>query len=176
MTRPPPGLEIRREHPEDADRIFEITQQAFTGMPFAAGDEGVLISRLRKSGDLTLSLVALLDRRIVGQVTFSPARCANGSRPWFAVGPVSVLPAIQGQHVGSALIEKGLQQMRQRGALGCILTGNPDYYQRFGFVPAAEYAPSNEPAEYFMLKALARQPAKGRFEFHPAFYAEGADS
>ena len=115
MTRPPPGLEIRGEHPEDADRIFEITQQAFAGMPFAAGDEG-------------------------------------------------------------ALIEEGLQQMRQRGALGCILTGNPDYYQRFGFVPAAEYAPSNEPAEYFLLKALARQPAKGRFEFHPAFYAEGADS
>lgn len=173
MSGSPPELLIRPESPEDADTIYALTQQAFADMPFSDGDEGALIGRLREAGSLSLPLVAVLDQRIVGQVTFSPAQFSDGSQPWFALGPVSVLPALQGQHIGSALIEEGLDQLRQRNALGCILTGNPNYYQRFGFESAAECAPAAEPAEYFMVRTLLRKPQQGTFAFHPAFYAEG---
>ena len=87
-----------------------------------------------------------------------------------------MLRALQRRHIGSALIEAGLTQIRQQGALGCILTGNPEYYRRFGFELCAEHLPINESEEYFMLKPFGSKPARGRFEFHPAFYEEGVDS
>ena len=61
----------------------------------------------------------------------------------------------------------GIQNL---GALGCILTGNPAYYKRFGFEIAAANCPENEPQEYFMLKTLNGEHPEGRFKFHEVFY------
>jgi putative acetyltransferase len=119
-----------------------------------------------------LSLVAAIEQKVVGQITFSHATVADGSGPWFALGPVAVAPQLQSQGIGSALINRGLAEIACQGALGCILTGNPDYYQRFGFVLAPQHVPDNEPAEYFMLKLLASTPPLGAFAFNRAFYGE----
>ena len=43
------------------------------------------------------------------------------------------MAVVQVLAVGAAVIEAGLAQIRSWGALGCILTGNPVYYRRFGF-------------------------------------------
>ncbi len=168
------ALQIRAETPADRAAIYNLTQAAFEGQPYADGDEQDVIDRLRDRDALTLSLVALQGQTIVGQVTFSPAQHDDGSGPWFALGPVAVWPQHQGQGIGGALIRAGLEDLRTRGALGCILTGNPAYYERFGFAPAGAHAPANEPAEYFMIKPLAASSIAAtpisRFTFHPAFY------
>ena len=52
-------IEIRREQPDDALAIHELTRIAFHDMPFSDGDEHHLIDRLRGQGVLTLSLVAV---------------------------------------------------------------------------------------------------------------------
>lgn len=165
-------LTLRAEQPQDLPGIHQLTRLAFSGRPYAGGDEQDVIDRLRRAGALTLSLVAEVDGQLVGQVTFSPAQLSDGSGPWFALGPVSVLPEFQGKGIGAALIRKGLTQIQAGGALGCILTGNPDYYRRFGFELAPRNTPAEEAPEYFMLKLLGAPAADGVFAFHPGFYGE----
>jgi putative acetyltransferase len=163
-------IEIRRESPRDVTAIHELTRQAFRDMPFAGGDEQEVIDRLRSSGCLVLSLVAVIEQKVVGQVTFSNATVADGTSPWFALGPVAVAPHLQAMGIGSALINRGLAEIKDLSALGCILTGNPNYYQRFGFVLAPRNVPANEPPEYFMLKLFTPRQPSGAFEFNKAFY------
>lgn len=173
MPRPPTHLLLRRESEADEATIRRITDAAFQDMPYASGDEAAIVDRLRRSGGLALSLVALLDGDRVGHVAFSPAMAADGSAPWFALGPVSVLPDRQRQGVGSALIRRGLKQLADDGALGCILVGDPKYYERFGFKLAPEQAPSPDYAPYFMLRCFSStQPPTqpiGVLSFHEAF-------
>jgi putative acetyltransferase len=164
-------VEIREEQSADYEDIHTLTELAFRGRPYAGGDEQDVIVRLRSAGDLTLSLIAVIDSKVVGQITFSPATVADHSQPWFALGPVSVLPEFQGKGIGSQLINAGLSRIVDLGALGCILTGNPAYYQRFGFDFSPQNCPQNEPAEFFMLKLLAIDRPIGIFQFHSAFYA-----
>jgi putative acetyltransferase len=165
-----PDAVIRDEQSTDHQAIHSITEIAFRGRPYAGGDEQDVIIRLRNAHDLTLSLVYLIDSKIVGQITFSPATVADASQPWFALGPVSVLPEFQGQGIGSILINLGLSRIVELGARGCILTGNPIYYQRFGFELCPENCPVNEPEEYFMLKLFVSKQPDGPFKFHEAFY------
>ena len=162
-------VRIRAEQPADEDRIRELICAAFEPMPFADGDEHELPDRLRAASALELSLVAELAGRIVGHIAFSPANCSDGTPGWYALGPVSVDPAHQRSGIGSELIDAGLKALRQRSATGCILTGDPNYYRRFGFVLAPELAPADEPKEYFMLKLLGGGRPRGEIFFHEAF-------
>ena len=163
-------LQIRPEQPGNEGAIYQLTADAFRGMPYAGGDEQDLLNRLRDLGQLALSLVAIEGQELVGQVSFSPATLSDGSSPWFGLGPVSVLPSHQNRGIGNQLIRSGLADIAARGALGCVLTGNPAYYQRFGFALAPDNVPENEPAEFFQLKLLKAATATGRFAFHPTFY------
>lgn len=166
------SLEIRGERNSDHAKIRSVTEIAFRGMPYADGDEQDVIERLRSTDALTLSLVAVFDQKIVGHVAFSPAIVSDSSHPWFALGPVSVLPIHQRQGVGSALIELGLSEIRELGALGCILTGNPEYYRRFGFELSPQNVPNNESEAFFMLKLFTATKPTGLFRFHQAFYGD----
>jgi len=161
---------IRREIAEDSADIHELTKRAFHGMPYADGDEQDVIDRLRTSGRLVLSLVAIMDAEMVGHIAFSNASLSDSNDPWLALGPVSVTPNHQRSGIGSALINTGLEMIEKQGALGCILTGNPDYYQRFGFKLAPDNVPANESELYFMVKAFTPTPPRGIFRFDDAFY------
>ncbi len=163
---------IRKENPADQSAIYSVTEIAFRDMPYADGTEQDIVNRLRSVGALHLSLVAELDDQVIGHVAFSPARADDGSKPWFALGPVSVLPQHQRQGIGSALINAGLTELDREGALGCILVGNPDYYRRFGFEVSSANAPDDETAPYFMIKRFADSVPSGVFRFHEAFYGE----
>ena len=172
---------IRPESPDDCAAIAAIVAAAFHGKPYAAGDEAALVDALRVAGSLTVSLVAERDGALVGQVALSPAMPADGTLGWYALGPVSVLPEHQGGGIGAALVEAGLRALVALGAAGCILTGDPAYYVRFGFELAPANAPPGEPAEFFMVKRLGEKGAAapmpaGPIAFHPAFHsADHAD-
>jgi len=163
-------LVITQEGPADYAEIYRVTKLAFTGRPYAGGDEQDLINRLRDVGALTLSLAAFTNNELVGQATFSPASQSDGSAPWYALGPISVHSDHQSQGIGGALIKEGLDWLIERGALGCILTGDPKYYGRFGFELSPEHVPKAESQEYFQIKYLTEFRPQGRFCFHEAFY------
>ena len=167
--------EIRVEEPADIPHIRTVTEDAFRDRPYADGDEQDVIDRLRADSALSLSLVATLAGKPIAHVAFSPAHNTDGSKPWYALGPVSVTPELQSEGIGAAIIEAGLARIRSWGARGCILTGNPVYYRRFGFELAPENTPEAESAEYFMLKCFDQPAPSGLFQFHRAFYGSDGE-
>lgn len=163
------AITIRPETKGDQATIFALTTAAFADMPFSDGDEPALVDNLRRDGDLTLSLVAEDAQRIVGHIAFSPVTIADGSLDWFGLGPVSVWPELQKQGIGGALIQRGIADLRERGARGIILLGSPVYYSRFGFEhdPALTYP--GPPAEYFQRLVLDGDAPSGQVSYAPAF-------
>jgi hypothetical protein len=62
---------------------------------------------------------------------------SDGATGWFGLGPISVLPELQGTGIGTLLMQDALRLLRARGAAGCVVLGDPAYYSRFGFAPEA---------------------------------------
>lgn len=164
-------IEIREETPGDYAKITEVIDQAFANMPYAGGDESDVVIRLRTQRALVLGLVAERHGEFAGYIAFSPVLAGDGTPDWYALGPVAVDPRFQSEGIGAQLIQAGLAQIQTDGAAGCMLTGNPDYYTRFGFGASDELCPENETPAYFMVKRLSDAPLpKGPLAFHPAFY------
>ena len=63
----------------------------------------------------------------------APAILMNGELGWVVLGPVAVEPSHQGKGIGRALIEAGEVIMKERGAKGMTVLGDPEIYSRFGF-------------------------------------------
>lgn len=168
-------MQISDETPQDRDAIFAVTQAAFKNHPHSQQTEGYIIDALRQSGALALSLVARQDGRVVGHIAFSPVVIDDGASRWYGLGPVSVAPDFQRQGIGAALIREGLARLKEMGAAGCVVLGEPGYYTRFGFeaTPALTY--SGVPPEYFMALAFTAS-ASGEVAYHPAFYATANSS
>lgn len=124
---------IRDETPADFDAIHAITSLAFKPMPFSSGTEADIIRALRADGDLTTSLVAEDRGQIVGHVALSPVTIDGAHDGWFGLGPIAVTPDRQRLGIGKALIAAGLARLRQRGASGCALIGDPAVYGHAGF-------------------------------------------
>lgn len=128
------GLIFREERPGEEAAIHDMVRRAFIGRPYSDGDEQDVIDALRADGDLLLSLVAEADDgAIIGQITFSPALLENGEEGWVVLGPVAIEPAHQGKGLGRALIAAGEAIMRERGAKGITVLGDPVLYARFGY-------------------------------------------
>lgn len=161
---------LRPEQAGDEAAIHALTEAAFRPMLFSDGSEPRIVDGLRADGDLALSLVALnMDRAIVGHVAFSPVTIDGAEMGWFGLGPVSVIPTRQRTGIGTMLIERGLAELRQDGAQGCVVLGDPGYYRRFGFVHDPALCYPGPPAEYFQRLVLAGPAPSGVVRYAPAF-------
>jgi len=164
-------MRIRAERPSDALAINDLTIRAFTGMPYSEGTEAPIIRLLRQSGDLALSLVAEENGIVIGHIAFSPIKI-GAHQNWFGLGPIAVEPSRQRAGIGKVLINKGLEMLKDRGASGVALIGNPDVYRSSGFTsdgrlteilgmvekPAPGTAPSNLmlPGRYILQPEVMR--------------------
>ena len=164
---------IRDETSGDEAAIDAVIAAAFRGHPYSQQREGELVDALRASGGLTVSLVAVEDGEIVGQVAFSPVTINGAHEGWFGLGPVAVLPARQGHGIGRALIEAGLARVRALGGAGCVLVGDAAFYRRFGFRADPGLTFKGVPPEHFMALSLGPEQTlpSGEVRFHPAFDA-----
>jgi putative acetyltransferase len=160
---------IRGETPQDSASIRSVTDAAFDGVEHSSGTEGAIVEALREAGALTLSLVAEQNDVVVGHVAFSPVLIDGEDRHWFGLGPVSVSPGLQRSGIGTALIKEGLQLLKQRGAHGCVVLGDPDFYRRFGFTSGHALRYGNVPPEYFQSMVLSGFPEKGVVAYHEGF-------
>lgn len=147
-------MQIRRERPGDADAIHALTRAAFATARHSSHTEQFIVDALRDAGVLAVSLVADDEGRIVGHVALSPVQLSDGSPGWYGLGPISVLPARQGQGVGTALMRAAIEALEANGAAGCVLLGEPGYYARFGFEATPRLRLPGVPAEYFQALRL----------------------
>jgi putative acetyltransferase len=154
---------IRKETTSDIEAITQVTIAAFKTLPISNQTEQFIIKALRAAGALTLSLVAEIDGRVVGHVAFSPVVISDGTKDWYGLGPVSVLPEYQKQGIGKSLINKGLSLLKESGGGGCALVGDPNYYKRFGFKNFPELVHEGVPQGSFPCLAVQRKDSTGHY-------------
>lgn len=166
-----PGLTIRQERVDDIPAIELITRQAFANHPHSQQTEHLIVAALRAADRLTLSLVAVRAAEVVGHVAFSPVNLSSGASGWFGLGPVSVAPKSQRKGVGTALIRCGLEHLQALGASGCVVLGDPVYYQRFGFACHEGLRLPGVPPGYFQALIWHGDPPDAEVTYHAAFAA-----
>lgn len=165
-------ITIRLEEIEDQKGIRRVNELAFD-----QAMEADLVDALRTNAHPHISLVAIDEERIVGHIFFSPVSIESESSTFTAMGlaPMSVLPEFQRQGVGSRLVDEGLKNCRKLGHSVVVVLGHPNYYPRFGFIPAhlkglrSEY---DVPDDTFMVLELNENALAGRrglVKYHPEF-------
>ncbi|CNE99031.1 GNAT family N-acetyltransferase [Yersinia bercovieri] len=145
---------IRVEIPVDAPGIDALLRHSFE-----SNDEAELVQQLREDGLLTLGIVATDDEGgVVGYAAFSPVEVGGEDRQWVALAPLAVDESLRRQGLAEKLVYEGLDSLNEFGYAAVVVLGDPAYYQRFGFVPAARHQlscrwPGTE--EAFQVYALA---------------------
>lgn len=160
---------VRPENPADRPAIDALLRHAFP-----SGYEAQLVTDLRSNPatwEPGISLVAhpSADQStgLVGYVLVS--RCWVGSWPALALAPLAVHSEHRGRGVGTALVTQALElagklAQESNAPTSIIVLGDPAYYCRFGFTPAAHsgvraYIDGMAPAELAQnLQALNLTP------------------
>jgi len=111
----------------------------------------------------SLSIVAIEDKQVIGQVLFTNARLEGSEDdcPISILAPLAIRPEYQNKGVGGKLIKEGLKHLKKQGIRLVFVLGHPDYYSRHGFSPAgaqgfeAPYPIPEKNADAWMVQELA---------------------
>jgi putative acetyltransferase len=126
-------ITIRAESQVDHAAVARIVTAAF-----GQDAEAKIVDTVRGTASEVLSLVAEEDGVLAAHVLFSTVTLTDPRRAC-ALGPVAVDPPRQSRRIGDALIRAGIAKLRTDGWQLLFVLGNPKYYARFGFVPAAPH-------------------------------------
>ncbi len=156
---------IRLETEDDWFESENVTREAFWNKYRPGCDEHYVLNTFRSRHDFVkdLDYVVDMDGKIVGHIMYckSEILCDAGQvLNILTFGPVSVLPEFQGKGIGAKLIRLSLERAHELGFGAVAITGDPNYYQRFGFVSGQSmgvyYAamPREQETPFFMIKEL----------------------
>ena len=70
-------------------------------------------------------------------------------------------------------MKSALAALKEMGASGCVLLGEPDYYGRFGFKVVEGLVLPGVPTEYFQALSFGDAFPRGEVTYHDAFSAQG---
>lgn len=149
----------------EEDELFTIREEKIGDEPAIRGlnesafpepTEAAIVDKLRTHCSQTVSLVAIDQDRVVGHLLFSPATV--GSLSGMGLAPMAVLPEFQRRGFGSALVRFGIDFLKERGVPFIVVLGHPQFYRKFGFVPASLHSLQCQwpgiPDEAFMVLLL----------------------
>ena len=127
-------LTVRPEESSDIVAVRVVNEEAF-GQP----EEARIVDAIRRNCTGILSLVAEHEGEVVGHILFSPAliETDSGGVEGMGLAPMAVTPSLQRRGIGTRLVEVGLDRLRMAECPFVIVVGHPDYYPRFGFLPAS---------------------------------------
>lgn len=174
---------IRLEQEKDHREVENLTREAFWNIYRPGCFEHLVLHNLREDPCFVPELDYVVEdgEKIVAHIAYAKGHLEleDGSAvDSLLFGPVSVWPECQGRGIGGRLISYTLDKARELGYPTVVITGNPDYYGRFGFVPAASHGiylhglDKTLDAPFFMMKVLDQEKAKRLRGVHhdPACY------
>ena len=134
---------IRSETENDFDSIRSVNDLAFD-----RPEESRLVDNLRQlpEFDPRLSLVAEREGKVIGHALFFPIyiQGEDGEEyPCLSLGPIAVVPEYQKRGIGGVLIEAGHRTALELDYTAVLLLGHPEYYPRFGYLPAEKWELTN---------------------------------
>jgi putative acetyltransferase len=132
-------VDVRAETTSDHEAVRAVHRAAFGERGGVVGDLADDLRELVSEGE-GLSLVAEAGGHVVGHLMFTPSLLDAPARlvPIEVLSPVGVLPDHQGRGVGTTMIRRGLELLRERNEPLVFLEGAPGYYSRFGFEQATK--------------------------------------
>jgi putative acetyltransferase len=163
---------IREETPDDRAAVRLVNELAF-GQPAEAD----LVDSLREHCADALSLVAVdSSGAVVGHILFTPVTVDSAHEVvGMGLAPMAVLPEQQRRGIGSQLVRRGLERLRERSCPFVVVVGHSEYYPRFGFAPASTHRLESQwglPDEVFMALVFdetAMAPVSGIARYRPEF-------
>lgn len=174
-------ISIRQEKEQDYSYVENMTREAFWDVYQPGASEHHVLHEIRKADCFIpeLDLVAEHEGKIVGHVVSTRAKVVNAkgeTHEILCLGPICTTPELQGQGIGSLLMERTKEIAHQMGFSAIALFGNPAYYHRFGFVNAAHFnitTREGENFDVFMVLELNKGSLtgiSGKFYEDPVFY------
>lgn len=158
-------MEYKLFRPEQTQQIIELFTRTFSDSEGEA--EGKAIGRLVADLLATTSredryvVVAEKENAIFASILLTRLSYDSPEQA-FLVAPVAVATEVQGKGVGQAILNYGLQLLRQEGVSLAFTYGDPNYYAKVGFEPVLEsdYA-APLPLSYphgWLAQSLTEQP------------------
>ena len=125
---------VREQRPDDADAVRSVVGRAFSDDPDVAPLDADLARLLGTS-----AYVAVDRDEVVGHVRLTWCWIDAEERlvDVLVLSPLSVDPDHQRRGIGAALVARAVQRAEELGVPAVFLEGDPAYYGRLGFGPAA---------------------------------------
>ncbi len=169
---------IRLEEPKDYYEVENLTRESFWNVYRPGCFEHYVIHNLRKKDYVIkeLDYVIELNGKIIANIVYALGNIKenNINKKVLIFGPVSVLPSYQHKGYGEKLINYTLDKAKELGYSCIFITGNQDYYKKYGFVSASKYniyyegLEPNEEYPFFMIKILN----KDKFDIKEGIYTD----
>ncbi len=147
------NITIRLEEENDFSAVEKLTRDAFWNLYFPGCDEHYLCHVMRSHDDFVkdLDFIALVDGSIVGSIMYTNSWliAEDGEiKPIISFGPLCVHPNFQRKGIGTALIQKTKEIVKEREIPAIAIYGDPHNYCKHGFKNGIDYNVSNMEGEY----------------------------
>lgn len=167
---------IRPERPAEVGVINALVMQAFADNPGDDGHQSYMVEKLRESGELTFSFVAINEGRPVGHIAVLPVEVDSSSSDAtsgiYAIGPVAVLPDQQESGHGTALVNHALGALDGLGASAVVVYDDVEFFSRFGFEPADGLTYPDHDDSKLLIQARGEDELPSGTVKFPAAFAE----
>lgn len=164
-------MNIRLENEKDYYEVENLTREAFWNIYRPGCFEHFVIHKLRQDESFVKELDYVLeeDGKIIANIVYAKGnlKLEDGTITGILLfGPVSVLPEYQKKGYGEKIINYTMEKAKEQGYAAIVITGNPNYYKKYGFESCSKYEiyyegmDKDEEAPFFMIKILDENKAK----------------
>ena len=155
-------LIIRAETEKDYKTAEHVTREAFWNVYRPGCLEHYVLNQFRSNKDFIPQLSFILEKggEVIGHIMYAKAHVEleDGAKlPIMTFGPFSILPQYRGKGYGAYLLTYSMEQAVKMGAKALAITGDINFYGRFGFVMAKTknvFYKADPDADYFLIKEL----------------------
>lgn len=176
---------IRIEEEKDYFNVENLTREAFWNVYRPGCFEHYVLHEFRKNKDFIkeLDFVLEVNNEIIGHIMFARnvIRTVSGEIPILTFGPFSISPKYKHKGYGTILLNYALEKAKEFGGNVIAITGNFDFYSKFGFVKGKDVGvlyEDDKDADYFLIKELKEgclKNIKGYYKDNDGYFVKEED-